>query len=825
MIRKFAVKRILPLFLALVIPATSVFAQETASEPNAVQKTEDVQNQQDSVQKEADMGDSRREDSGQKDPETGNPETKTPAAENSDNGSQERQIQVAESFQQVYGDKFSLDAKVSDGSELGLECYRSDNEKAVVISQDEKTGAIMAEAVGVGKAVITITLPASGSYGETQAETTVSVAPAAQEITAQDMTVQFGCAPFKIEAQALAGTLSFTSLDETILTIDENNFAHCNKTGSAKVLIKAQVTDADNYKEAEKTITVTVKSNLAKGTFKSVENIAGGVRLTWNKIEGADGYYLYRSSTGKSPWKRIKTAVSADEISYTDTDVTQGKTRYYRVKGYASDKKNIGETGETRKNVYLVAPGLKVTLSAKGNSLKWNRVTGTSGYYVYRKGASGGSWSQMAKITEPGEIAWCDTSAGNGKSYVYTVRAYNGDSLSPCAAERGYVRVSAPAVKNWKRVSSKKYKLTWKKNTSATGYQIQYAQNATFIGAKTKTIKKSSTASYTVSKLEKKKTYYARIRAYKKVNGQTYYSAWSASGNTKSTRTTKATALSKKKKVFEIRSWAKQNMYQYDTLQGSCTDGKYAYYLLNYKKVSKCKIVKVKRSTLKVVKVSAPLAVAHGNDMTYDSDRRRLVIVHSTGKDPKALTSVNPNTLTVTESKHIKIPNKLAGGSVSDAKGATAFTGLAYSSGRKEYAVLLSHNYNFVILDSNLEPVSYVKVKKKNNYTVQGIDATDDYILVAQSPKSSKQKYNIITVYDWDGNYISKINVKKGYEIESIYHVGSKYYAGFYRSYYKTYYKNVVKKVKVKGKTKKKKVKVKYRKYQRDNYVYQITGI
>ena len=97
--------------------------------------------------------------------------------------------------------------------------------------------------------------------------------------------------------------------------------------------------------------------------------------------------------------------------------------------------------------------------------------------------------------------------------------------------------------------------------------------------------------------------------------------------------------------------------------------------------------------------------------------------------------------------------------------------------------------------------------------------------MLAQSPKTSKQKYNIITVYDWDGKYISKINVKKGYEIESIYHVGSKYYAGFYRSYYRTRYKDVEKTVKVDGKEKKKKVKVKYREYQRDNYVYQIKGI
>ncbi len=338
-------------------------------------------------------------------------------------------------------------------------------------------------------------------------------------------------------------------------------------------------------------------------------------------------------------------------------------------------------------------------------------------------------------------------------------------------------------------------------------------------------MKSGKTTSYTVKKLQKKKSYHARIRAYKVVGKTTYYSDWSAAKTVKSTRTTKATLLKKKKKTFEIRAWAGQKMYQYDTLQGSCTDGTYAYYLLNNRKAGKCKVVKVKRSSLKVVMVSGALDVAHGNDMTYDANRKRLVIVHSTGADPKRLTSVNPNTLTVTESKHVQIPKKLPGGSLADAAGATAFSGIAYSKGRKQYAVLLSHNYNFVILDSNLDPVQYVKASKKYNYVMQGIDATDDYIMVAQSPKTSKQKYNIITVYDWDGRYISKINVKKGYEIESIYHVGSKYYAGFYRSYYKTTYKNVVKEVKVKGKIKKKKVKVKQRKLQRDNYVYRLSGI
>lgn len=652
-------------------------------------------------------------------------------------------------------------------------------------------------------------------------------------------------AKLKADGNIVEGELRYASADESIArvvtdaeaaesgeTVEsgealEADEVYVEAVGVGETTLTITAPAAEEYEEVSATVTICVTEpvQLAEGKFESAENKAGGIVLRWKSVEGASGYRLYRSADGKVSWNLIKETKKPEEITYTDAKVTAGKTYYYKVKAVDALGAECEKDGEKRKMVRLLAPTLCVSLASTGNQLHWNRPEGAGGYYVYRKESSQSQWTKVAALGEPGEISWRDTSAVNGKAYDYTVKVYKSSYESDYAVARSYVRVSAPSVKSWKRASSTKYKLVWKTNSVASGYQIQYAQNAMFAGAKKVTVKSGKTASRTISGLEKKKNYFARIRAYKTVGGKTYYSAWSASSNTKTGRTTKVSVLSKKKKTFEIRAWAKQKMYQYDTLQGSCTDGTYAYYLLNNRKNSRCKIVKVKRSTLKVTKVSGALDVGHGNDMTYDSVKKQLVIVHSTGKDPKALTSVNPSTLAVTASKHITIPKKLAGGSETDAKNATSFTGLAYSSGRRQYVVLLSHNYNFVILDGNMNPVQYVKVSKKDNYTMQGIDATDDYILVAQSPKTSKQKYNIITIYDWDGNYISKINVKKGYEIESIYHVGSKFYAGFYRSYYKTYYKKVVKKVKVKGKVKKKKVKVKYRKYLRDNYVYQITGI
>lgn len=58
------------------------------------------------------------------------------------------------------------------------------------------------------------------------------------------------------------------------------------------------------------------------------------------------------------------------------------------------------------------------------------------------------------------------------------------------------------------------------------GYQIKYFTSKKFTKKTTKTVKVKKTTK-TVTKLKKKKTYYAKVRAYKMVNGKTYYSKWS----------------------------------------------------------------------------------------------------------------------------------------------------------------------------------------------------------------------------------------------------------------------------------------------------------
>ena len=66
--------------------------------------------------------------------------------------------------------------------------------------------------------------------------------------------------------------------------------------------------------------------------------------------------------------------------------------------------------------------------------------------------------------------------------------------------------------------ANRSFTASWKKNIQATGYQIQYAADSRFIKErKTVTVGKQSAIRYKISGLKNKKTYYVRIRSYKRV--------------------------------------------------------------------------------------------------------------------------------------------------------------------------------------------------------------------------------------------------------------------------------------------------------------------
>ena len=164
-------------------------------------------------------------------------------------------------------------------------------------------------------------------------------------------------------------------------------------------------------------------------------------------------------------------------------------------------------------------------------------------------GAGGGFPNRIIKPKKAGTLTITGTIYRNGNFFRDFKKSYKveGNTPSPTPVNKPTkpsqpatttstkkptqptVSVKTTKLKSAKNVKGKKLVVKWAKNTAGNGYQIQYSTSKKFAkGNKTKTISKNKTTSYTIKKLKKKKTYYVRIRTYKKVSGKTYYSGWSS---------------------------------------------------------------------------------------------------------------------------------------------------------------------------------------------------------------------------------------------------------------------------------------------------------
>lgn len=96
---------------------------------------------------------------------------------------------------------------------------------------------------------------------------------------------------------------------------------------------------------------------------------------------------------------------------------------------------------------------------------------------------------------------------------------------------RKYFTIKPAKVTAKKLVSpkTKSVKLTWAKaDGNVDGYQVQVALNKKFTsGKKVAWVKKNSTIAKTVKGLKKGKVYYARVCAYKTIDGKKVFGAWS----------------------------------------------------------------------------------------------------------------------------------------------------------------------------------------------------------------------------------------------------------------------------------------------------------
>ena len=201
---------------------------------------------------------------------------------------------------------------------------------------------------------------------------------------------------------------------------------------------------------------------------------SGKPMLTWNAVEGATSYRIYRSTSKGSGYSLLGTVTAT---SYTNTGAKAGTTYYYRVKACndagLSPYSNVVSGQSKAVTPKPSAPVVKIGHSAASGKpmLTWNAVSSATSYKVYRATSQKGTYSLLGTVTA---TSYTNTGAKAGVTYYYKVKAVNS------AGESAYSNVvsgktTVTTLTMGHSASSGKPQLTWKAVSGAASYKVYRA--------------------------------------------------------------------------------------------------------------------------------------------------------------------------------------------------------------------------------------------------------------------------------------------------------------------------------------------------------------
>ena len=174
----------------------------------------------------------------------------------------------------------------------------------------------------------------------------------------------------------------------------------------------------------------TAELKMAKPQLKKAY-VSGGkkIKVTWKRDSKADGYYIYRATSKKGTYKKVKTITKNKTVSWSDTSIKTGKTYYYKIRSFV--KASTGTKSSSYSTVFSVKTALKtpavtsVTASKGKVKLKWKKDSNAAGYKIYRATSKNGKYKVVKKLTKNSTLSWTDKTVKTGKKYYYKIRAYS----------------------------------------------------------------------------------------------------------------------------------------------------------------------------------------------------------------------------------------------------------------------------------------------------------------------------------------------------------------------------------------------------------------
>lgn len=167
--------------------------------------------------------------------------------------------------------------------------------------------------------------------------------------------------------------------------------------------------------------TEPLKAPNAPSRLKDSANKPKSLKLSWSKVDQADGYRVYRYDKSKKTWEQIADTAS---LSFKDTRRKPATIYRYKVTAYRKSGSVILESAFSSELKTATAPvklSVKSTMVAGGRvKLTWPKKAATK-YVVYMKKGNG---KYKKLVTKKQKNNYCNKWLQKGVTYRFRVRAF-----------------------------------------------------------------------------------------------------------------------------------------------------------------------------------------------------------------------------------------------------------------------------------------------------------------------------------------------------------------------------------------------------------------
>ncbi len=253
---------------------------------------------------------------------------------------------------------------------------------------------------------------------------------------------------------------------KTITTTTSSSYVHAPLNNQATFTYTVRALNSKNQYISAYNKTGTKNTFLSVPALKSASSAFGGMKVSWNHVNGAKNYKVYIKTA--TSWKSIGTTT---DNSFLHTSAVSGTSYTYTVrcvdesgKTWQSYFNTKGITGK-----YVASPVIQNTISTEdGVQITWNKVNGAEKYKVFYKTET--KWKTIATTTSD---TYTHKPLNDGDTFIYTVRACNssGSYISGFDSAGCSSKFIAPITLEYS-LSDNLPSLSWNSESTAYGYRI-----------------------------------------------------------------------------------------------------------------------------------------------------------------------------------------------------------------------------------------------------------------------------------------------------------------------------------------------------------------